>query len=580
MDKRLWHRHWPKGLPLSIAYPEVPVWAVIKGSAARFGNKTALVYGPHRHTYRELYENSLRFAVALRKKGIGKGDVVAVHMHNTPQYAVAYYGILMSGAIFSPVNPLLPPDDLAYQLNDCGAAAVVTHERFASALQSVESLTPLRFVMVTGEEEAGPPYRPVNAEALGNKWYSFGRLVLDETPGPPAAAVDPLEDLAHLAYTGGTTGRSKGVMLTHYNVVVNTLQFACWGTGCLPAVEDGGLVLRPADPSLIGPSAEYRVPVGKGVLINITPWFHAMGTVGYLNHPVLTGAEMILHSRFDPGLYLEEAERRRVTTIGGAPPVFVALLRHPDLPRRDLRSVRQISSGAAPLPGEIFRALTEFFPEATVVEGYGMTELAMGAISNPAGRSGLRKAGSVGIPVFDTECKIVSLDGCGDPLPPKAVGEICIRGPQVMRGYFNQPEETASVLKDGWMYTGDIGMMDEDGYVYIVDRKKDMLIYKGYNVYPRELEEILFRHPSVANAAVIGKPVQEVGEIPKAFVVLKAGERATAEDLMNFVNERVAPYKKLREVAFVDEIPVSAAGKVLKRVLREREIRNSAPGRS
>ena len=224
---------------------------------------------------------------------------------------------------------------------------------------------------------------------------------------------------------------------------------------------------------------------------------------------------------------------------------------------------------------ELIHLLQQRLPEVTIVEAYGMTEVTMGATSNPSGRSAVRKVGSVGIPVFDTEVKIVPLEGGEEPLPPGEVGEICVRGPQVMIGYYNKPEETANVLKDGWMHTGDVGYMDEDGYVFIVDRKKDMLIYKGYNVYPRELEEILFRHPAVANAAVIGKPDPEVGEIPKAFVVLKPGQTVTAEALMEFVNAQVAPYKKLREVAFVDEIPVSPAGKVLKRVLRDMEMKQS-----
>lgn len=575
MAEKVWHQFWPKGLPKNIQYPELPVTSILKGSAERYGDKVVLVYEGHSLTFRQLYEQSLQFANALRRKGIGKGDVVAIHMLNTPQYAIAYYGILFAGATFSPVNPLLPPHDLAYQLNDCGAKAVVTHELMAKAIQAVQSNTKLQFVVLTGESEAAGAH-PVDPSGYGENWHSFLDLLSKEHPEPFEVSIDPRRDLAHLAYTGGTTGRSKGVMLPHYNVVVNTIQFACWGTASRPVTDGERLWLEPVDPSLIGEDAEYRVPLGEGVLVNITPWFHAMGTVGYLNNPILTGTKLIIHSRFDPAKYLEDAEKYRVTTIGGAPPVFVALLRHPDLAKRDLSSVRNIASGAAPLPQELIHLLQQRFPEATIVEAYGMTELTMGAISNPSGRSGLRKVGSIGIPVFDTECKIVPLEGGEEPLPPGEVGEICVRGPQVMAGYYNNPEETANVLKNGWMHTGDVGYMDEDGYVFIVDRKKDMLIYKGYNVYPRELEEILFRHPAVANAAVIGKPDPEVGEIPKAFVVLKPDSQVTAEELMSFVNEQVVPYKKLREVAFVDEIPVSAAGKVLKRVLREMEMKGSA----
>ncbi len=572
MESRVWHKHWPKGMPTSIDYPVIPVGAVVKGSAERFGDKVALYYHDQPFTYRQLYEGALRFARALRSKGLGKGDVVAIHMFNNPHYAVAYYGILLSGATFSPVNPLLPPHDLVYQLNDCGAKAVVTHEMVARSIREVEGQTGLRHVFLTGESEMSSPPWPVEASGYGEHWYSFAQLLAAEPPEPMEVEISPKEDLAHIAYTGGTTGRSKGVMLTHYNVVVNILQSACWGTGCLPVVKDGGLYLEPADPSLIGEDKEYT-PLGENIGINLTPWFHAMGIIGSLNVAFLCGGTTILHLRFDPGKYLEDAERYRVTGMGGAPPIYVGLIRHPDFWKRDLSSVRRITSGAAPLAKELFEILKKRFPDAVITEGYGMTEMTMVGISNPGGRSSLRKLGSVGIPVFDTDCKIISLEGGEDPLLPGSVGEICIRGPQVMLGYYNKPEETAATLKDGWLHTGDIGMMDDDGYVYIVDRKKDMLLYKGYNVYPRELEEILFRHPAVANAAVIGKPDLEAGEIPKAYVVLKQGHTATAEELMAFVNEQVVPYKRLREVAFIDEIPVSAAGKVLKRVLREMETR-------
>jgi long-chain acyl-CoA synthetase len=253
--------------------------------------------------------------------------------------------------------------------------------------------------------------------------------------------------------------------------------------------------------------------------------------------------------------------------MGGAPPIYVALLQHPDIDKRDLSSVLGISSGAAPLPVEVLEALNRRFPNAVVGEGYGLTEVTMGATSNPSWRSGARKAGSVGVPVFDTEIKLED-------------GEVCIRGPQVMRGYHNRPDATAEVLEDGWLRTGDVGAIDDDGYLTIVDRKKDMLIYKGYNVYPRELEEVLFQHPSVANAAVVGKRDLATGELPIAFVVL-AEQEVEPQHILEWVNARVTPYKKLRDIRVVAEIPVSAAGKVLRRELRavvETEDAETAPG--
>jgi long-chain acyl-CoA synthetase len=574
MENKPWYAFWPKGMPKHIDYPEISVSGILRGSARRFGDRVAFIYKDSKYSYREIYQESLKFANALRRHGIGKNDVVAIHMPNCPQFVMAYYGILLSGATFSPVNPLLPVHDLAHQLNDCGARLIVTHELVAMAVQAALPQTKLERVVMTGEGESTVPVQPVNPSALGDAWVGFHAFKETGSPEELDVPLDPKRDLAHLAYTGGTTGRSKGVMLTHYNVVVNVLQFACWQTGSLPKAANGELRLEPVDPAWTGGLEEYPVPLGTGVSVNLTPWFHAMGTVGYLNLPILTGSTSIIHMRFDPGKYLEDAEKYRVTTIGGAPPIFVALLRHPDFPKRDLSSVRGIASGAAPLATELLHQLNQRFADAVVVEAYGLTEVTMGAVSNPAFRSGVRKIGTVGIPVFDTEVKIVPIDGSSEePLPPGTEGEICLRGPQVMAGYYNKPEETAAVLRDGWLHTGDIGILDEDGYLSIVDRKKDMVIYKGYNVYPRELEEILFTHPAVANAAVIGKPVLEVGEIPKAFVVLKPGAEVTEEALMQYVNERVVPYKKLRELQFVKEIPVSAAGKVLKRLLREQEMK-------
>jgi long-chain acyl-CoA synthetase len=576
LEEKVWHQFWPKGMPRTIDYPVIPVGAVIKGSAERFGEKTALIYHEKHYSYARIYREALKFANALHDYGIGRGDVVAIHMPNCPQYTIVYYGILLCGATFSPANPLLPPDDLSYQLNDCGAVAVVTHEVAAKAVQAVLARTGIRLAVVCHNGDLEDPVRPLDVSLYGPEWHGFHDFKEKGKEAELNVAIDPKKDLAHLAYTGGTTGRSKGVMLPHYNVVVNTIQFCCWNGGVLPKVVNDGLVVEPADPALMGPDGEYLTQIGEGRLINLTPWFHAMGTVGYLNNPVLSGTTMILQDRFDPGKYLADAEKYKVTTIGGAPPIFVALLRHPDFMTRDLSSVRNINSGAAPLAVELINLLKRRFPKARIGEGYGLTEVTMGAVSNPGGRSSLRKAGSVGIPVFDTEVKIVSPDGGDEPLAPGEKGEICIRGPQVMAGYYNKPEETAAVLKNGWLRTGDIGYLDQDGYLYIVDRKKDMLIYKGYNVYPRELEELLFQNEAVANAAVIGKPVLEVGEIPKAYVVLKAGYQITEEALMETVNQRVAPYKKIRELTFVDEIPVSAAGKVLKRVLRDRELKGQS----
>ncbi len=511
---------WPPGLPRSLVYPEVPVGAILAGAVRRFGDRVAFARGDRSLTYRQLGADAARCAHGLVARGVRPGDRVALRMPNCLEYPVAYYGVLLAGAVFVPVNPLLPEAAAAKQIED--AAAVLT---------------------LTAADVAG--------------------LCADQPDTPPAVAVDVHEDLAHLAYTGGTTGESKGVRLPHRNVVVNTLQYSCWASGSVPALDaDGGLVL-----DQVGSVEEYPTRLGTSVVINLTPWFHAMGTIAGLNALVLMGFTTVLHDRLDPAAYLADAERLKITSIGGAPALFAALLACPDVERRDLSSVRVISSGAAPMPLEMIDRLRALAPDALVSEGYGLTEVTMGATFGPAHRSGLRKAGTVGVPTFDTEVRI--LDADGSPVPDGERGEVCIRGPQVMRGYHNRPDATAEVLVDGWLHTGDVGVLDDDGYLSIVDRMKDMLLYKGYNVYPRELEEILAAQKGVLAASVVGRPDAAVGELPVAFVV-PAGPEVTAGALMSAVNDQVVAYKRLREVILTDQIPVSAAGKVLKRELRAR----------
>jgi long-chain acyl-CoA synthetase len=507
-------------LPGSLVYPEVPAGAILAGAAARYGGRVAFSRGTESLTYRELGDRAAQAAHGLLARGVRAGDRVALRMPNCLEYPVAYYGTLLAGAVFVPVNPLLPEGAAAKQIADAGAVLTLTA-----------------------------------ADVPG--------LCAGQPTSPPAVDIDVYSDLAHLAYTGGTTGESKGVRLPHRNVVVNTLQYACWGSGSLPALDpDGGIVL-----DQVGSDDEYPTRLGHSVAINLTPWFHAMGTIAGLNALLLLGFSTTLHDRLDPGAYLADAERLRITSIGGAPALFAALLNHPAIETTDLSSVRTVSSGAAPMPLEMINRMRALMPDVVITEGYGLTEVTMGAVLGPVHRSGVRKAGTVGVPVFDTAVRI--LDSAGAEVPVGERGEVCISGPQVMAGYHNRPDATAEVIRDGWLHTGDVGVLDEDGYLSIVDRMKDMLLYKGYNVYPRELEEILAAQPGVLAAAVVGKPDAAVGELPVAFVV-PATPEVTAASLMSAVNEQVVAYKRLRDVVFVDQIPVSAAGKVLKRELRGR----------
>ncbi|HJP73528.1 MAG TPA: AMP-binding protein [Pseudonocardiaceae bacterium] len=544
----------PADFPTSLDYPALEVGSIVRAAATRYGDRVAFTQGEQHLSFSDLYRRACRFANALRAGGIQPGDRVAVHLPNSLAYPVVYFGIQLACATFCPTNPLLPPDDLAAQLADCGAVLAITSGRSLPVLTGVQDRTDVRTIVVVEPGSATGPF------------VEFEAFFVDQSDADPKLTVDVHTALAHIAYTGGTTGRSKGVCLTHRNVVVNTLQSACRGSGSLPALDaNGDLTLNQ-----VGDRNEWTVPLGTAVAIILTPWFHAMGVIGGLTLTVMAGSHLVIHERLDPQRYLADAERLRVTTISGAPALFAALMAHPDWATRDLSSVRGISSGAAPMSHEMVSALRARFNGIPVVEGYGMTELTMGAVTSPSYRSGLRKVGSVGIPSPDTELKIVPLTGGEEAVPAGVEGEICLRGPQVMAGYYRRPEETAAAIVDGWLHTGDIGVLDEDGYLFIVDRKKDMLLYKGYNVYPRELEEILFAQPGVRTAAVIGRPRDDVGELPVAFVVPTPGAHLDADELMATVNAKVLPYKKIRELHFVVEIPVSNAGKVLKRELRTR----------
>ena len=305
----------------------------------------------------------------------------------------------------------------------------------------------------------------------------------------------------------------------------------------------------------------------QGVALVVVPWFHSMGTIGYLNTLVYSGTTMVVFPRFRPKEYLDAAIKYGATGLGGAPQIYLPIINHPELHSYDFSGIRIAVSGAAPLARSVFDKLIEVFPCGVVQECWGLTECAMGATANPPDRKRIRP-GSVGLPVFDTECKVVDFF-TGEDLGPGSEGELCIKGPQVMKGYWKNPKATEEVLKDGWLLTGDIGHEDEDGFFYITDRKKDVIIYKGYNVYPREIEEVIFEHPAIQQCAVLGKPDLETGEFPVAVVELKRGAHATRQEILDHVNSQIAPYKKIRDVIFVDAVPVSTVGKVLKTELRK-----------
>jgi len=578
---RPWYKNWPKGLPTSLDYPKVPLYKFLESSAARHPDREAIIFqiGDAVTTYGELWDKAQRFATALARMGVKKGDRVAVQMINNPLTAIAYYGILRAGAVYCPCNPLLSYRELHHQLVDTGAETFIIFEMFMDKFEPIRYDTQVKRLIVSGISEMLQPPTPTDVKPYGRGTYSLLSLINDTPSDPPDIEFDVENDLAHIAYTGGTTGVPKGVMVTHYNAVVANIQQAHWGMGGRPVVDDDGL-LDIVDPIETDDREDWDYPVGPAgqKWLVIVPWSHAMGVNGYLNIPVYKGDTMVVHPRLEMPAYMNDLVKHKCTGCGGAPQLLIAMLNYPGIEKLDLSNIRTVGCGAAPLPVDVYRGLSKLLPNALIIEGYGLTEMTLGATTNPINRSGMRKLGSVGLPVFDTDVKIVDIDDPTVEIDFNEIGEVCLRGPQMMKGYWKNPEETSRVIIDGWLHTGDLGYLDEDGYLFLVDRKKDMLIYNGHNVYPRELEEILFTHRAVKDCAVIGKPHSLTGEIPKAFVVRKPDVKVTEQELMDFVKVRVADYKQIRELEFIDELPRNYAGKVLRRELRRWEIERVAAG--
>ena len=558
---------WPKEWPKTLDYPEVPVSVFLDQSADRIPHRIAIIFEGMELTYAELRDLSNRFASALNALGVRKGDRVAIHLPNCPQFAIAYYGILKIGAVFAPLSPHVVAREALFQLKDSGVETLISLDGLFPNIQSIIPETDVQRVITTGladcQNDGNGLCKSGDKVEIPNT-HDMVSLIESHETSPPDVLIDVHEDLAHIAYTGGTTGIPKGVMHSHHIVVASVLQNASWQNGAQIQESEG--VLNQIFPPGTDPERDRLVCRDREKALVVVPWFHVFGCILYLNMHVYNGTTMIVHARFDPRKVLEDIVKYKISLVAGAPQLFIPLTNLPDFKSYDLSSIKLANLGAAPLPLPIFDCLLEAF-SGVVTDAYGMTECTSGATVNPPDRSLLRP-GSVGLPIFDTECRVVDPDN-GKPLPVGEEGEICIRGPQVMKGYWGRPDETAAVLRDGWLLTGDIGREDEDGYFYITDRIKDMIIYKGYNVYPTELETVLSSHPAVQQCAVVGKPHGEFGELPIAFIELKTGESVAKESIMEFTNAQIAHYKKIRDVIFMDEIPVSPAGKILKKDLRK-----------
>jgi long-chain acyl-CoA synthetase len=522
-EQKPWFRFWPEGVPLNLDYPEVPLFELLSTTTRKHPDNLAFSYRRQTLTYQKLDTLTDRLAAGLHRLGIGKGSRIVLLLPNGLDFVIAYYGILKTGGTVVPVNPLDKPREIAFYLRDSGAVGLITEEKYYSHLKEAVRECRLSTVILTDTGES---------EGI----LSLPAILETDSPTPTRPDIDPKEDVATLQYTGGTTGFPKGVMLTHYNLVVNALQNAVW----------------------------FHWTTREKV-VGLLPFYHSWGACTGINSPVYCGARVIIIPRFDPAELLETIARERATVLYGATSLFTMLVGSPLLGEYDLSSLRYVKAGAMPIPPEIM-ARWQQLTGVPMILGYGLSEASPETHDSPPQRV---KPGSIGIPVMDTDAMIVDQATGETPLPPSEVGEIIIRGPQVMKGYLNRPDENAQALRDGWLYTGDLGMMDEEGYFYITDRKKDIIKYKGYSVAPAEIEAVLYEHPAVRECAVVGRPDALAGEVPRAYVVLHDGCSPCAEELIQFCEQRVAAYKKVREVEFVAEIPKTRVGKVLRRLLRD-----------
>ena len=552
---------WPTDMPRSLDYPETGIDAILAGAARAYPDRIALQDGDLALTFAELHDRAQRVAGGLRTLGVKPGDVVALQMPNNLWFVVAYYGTLCAGAAVAPVNPTLPPAALHDQLSDVQARVVISHPDFVETVHAAAVDCVTSVVCVAGTQTAPASE---NSE-LGENVVPFDELLQSD----PLTDYRPDPELvAHLQLTGGTTGRSKAVRVLQRNLVSNVIQMACWRSGVAFKQDEFGGIRMSASKS----DLPHALVPGAGVNIAVAPLFHGLGLVGQ-NVSTLLGATVHFTGRFDPDAMLSDIERLGVTSLTGSPAMYYALLASPAIDRHDLSSVIAINSGAAPFDTTSLATLRARFGSAMVTEAYGLSEATMGVTGAPMGSAVETPADSVGVAIFDTELEI--RDGDGHPVPTGAIGELWVRGPQITDGYQGEPALTAVQFQDGWLATGDMARLDEHGHVFLVGRSKDMIIYKGYNVYPQPIEEILCSHPAIVQAAVVGMPSPQVGEIVTAFVVVSPEVHAAGgldadleAEISDYVAAKVAPYQKIRSIRAVQALPLTATGKVLKSELR------------
>lgn len=553
MTEKVWLKKYPEEIPHEIDLPAMPVQQFLTEAYNAYPDKVAVHFMGKELTYKELYESSLKFANYLRSLGIEKGDRVAVMLPNCPQAVIAYYGTMYAGGIVVQTNPLYTERELQYQMADSGAKVLLVMDILYPRAMKIIKETALENVIVTGIKDYLPFPKNLVYPFIQKKQYGFSvkvehsgtnhlftHIMQSSSPNPIPLDFDFEQDLALLQYTGGTTGSPKGVMLTHKNLVANTKMCDAW---------------------------MYKSEEGNETVLGILPFFHVYGMTTVLILAVMLKGKMVLLPKFDAEQALKTIDKQKPTLFPGAPTMYIGLLNHPGIGNYDLSSIKACLSGSAPLPVDV----QEKFEKITggkLVEGYGLTETSPVTHANFIWHD--RMVGSIGVPWPNTDA-IILRSGDYEPLPPGEIGEIAVKGPQVMKGYWNRPEETAMSFYDGWFLTGDLGYMDENGYFYVVDRKKDMIIAGGFNIYPREVEEVLYEHEAIQECVVAGIPDPYRGETVKAYIVLKEGYSVTEEQLNEFCRKSLASFKVPRHYEFRTELPKTAVGKILRRSLIDEE---------
>jgi long-chain acyl-CoA synthetase len=569
--------NWPQDVPHDISGYEKPLFSVLDESASNYPDQVYTIFNDATRTYAQVKDTADRIANFLASRGIQKGDRVAIFLPNLPHYPAIFFGILKAGAVCVTCNPLYKANELNYQLKDAGAKAVfcMDHPEFyPMTVEAIEG-TDVETVVICGVKSYLPPIKAFLGGLLGKipkagnyqpGHLFFDDVVADAKPEPPAIESNPTEDVALIIYTGGTTGVPKGAALTHSNLTYDLAAIDEWGR--LPH-ESGG-------------KPERLRHGGFHTYLGVLPWYHSFGMTVAMLSSCAQGSSLICIP--DPRAgnppfteVLKAVQKYKPTLMPAVPTIFVAFANHSLIDKFDLTSLIGCFSGGAPLPPQVCKEF-EDKTGAVIFEGYGLSETAPVATCNPTDAA-KRKIGSIGFPVPGTDIKILDIEEGAQELPRGEDGEIAICGPQVMKGYWNRPEETEDVFREiegkRYFLSGDIGHVDEEGYILVTDRKKDLIIVGGFNVYPRDVEDILFQHPKVELVAVIGAPDEKSGEAVKAFIQLKPGETATEEEMVEFSKENMVGYKRPKKIEFRESLPVSNVGKVLRRVLRDEELKKS-----